>query len=170
MKIETPYLLFLGSATDHLTVKIANSIVDWRPDLCVGETALPDCTITKGLPRLWPAEAREHGARTLVVCANNEGGHFEPEWIPVIVEALEAGLDVDDLIAVGLEGQFLTVQVRVKHARGAHVLCLGDESRAQGAAGPIAVEYHQVDSAGTIVDDTRFGEHAQGVSYVDSRS
>ena len=32
MKIETPYLLFLGSATDHLTVKIANSIVDWRPD------------------------------------------------------------------------------------------------------------------------------------------
>ena len=94
MKIETPYLLFLGSATDHLTVKIANSIVDWRPDLCVGETALPDCTITKGLPRLWPAEAREHGARTLVVCANNEGGHFEPEWIPVIVEALEAGLDV----------------------------------------------------------------------------
>ena len=28
MKIETPYLLFLGSATDHLTVKIANSIVD----------------------------------------------------------------------------------------------------------------------------------------------
>ena len=92
MKIETPYLLFLGSATDHLTVKIANSIVDWRPDLCVGETALPDCTITKGLPRLWPAEAREHGARTLVVCANNEGGHFEPEWIPVIVEALEANL------------------------------------------------------------------------------
>jgi uncharacterized NAD-dependent epimerase/dehydratase family protein len=94
MKIETPYLLFLGSATDHLTVKIANSIVDWRPDLCVGETALPDCTITKGLPRLWPAEARELGARTLVVCANNEGGHFEAEWIPVILEALEAGLDV----------------------------------------------------------------------------
>ena len=94
MKIETPYLLFLGSATDHLTVKIANSIVDWRPDLCVGEMALPDCTITKGLPRLWPGEARERGARTLVVCANNEGGHFEPEWIPVILEALEAGLDV----------------------------------------------------------------------------
>jgi len=94
MKIETPYLLFLGSATDELTVKIANSIVDWRPDLCVGETALPDCRITKGLPRLWPAEARERGARTLVVCANNEGGYFEPEWIPVIREALEAGLDV----------------------------------------------------------------------------
>jgi uncharacterized NAD-dependent epimerase/dehydratase family protein len=94
MKIETPYLLFLGSATDHLTVKIANSIVDWRPDLCVGETALPGCTITKGLPRLTPAEACERGARTLVVCANNEGGVIDPAWVPVMLEALEAGLDV----------------------------------------------------------------------------
>jgi uncharacterized NAD-dependent epimerase/dehydratase family protein len=94
MKIESPYLLFLGSATDHLSVKIANSIVDWRPELCVGETALAGCTITKGLPRLSPAEAHERGARTLIVCANNPGGYLEPAWIPVILEALEAGLDV----------------------------------------------------------------------------
>jgi len=94
MKIETPYLLFLGNATEEFSVKIANSIVDWRPELCIGEAALPDCTITKGLPRLWPAEARERGARTLVVCANNAGGYLEPAWIPIILEALEAGLDV----------------------------------------------------------------------------
>ena len=94
MKIESPYLLFLGSATDHLTVKIANSIVDWRPELCVGETVLQGCTITKGLPRLTPAEAHERGARTLVICANNEGGFLEPSWIPVVLEALGAGLDV----------------------------------------------------------------------------
>ena len=60
----------------------------------MGEAALPDCTITKGLPRLWPAEARERGARTLVVCANNEGGFLDPTWVPIILEALEAGLDV----------------------------------------------------------------------------
>lgn len=94
MKIESPYLLFLGSATDHFTVKIANSIVAWRPELCLGETALPGCTITKGLPRLDPAEAVARGARTLVVCANNEGGYLEKAWIPAILEALEAGLDV----------------------------------------------------------------------------
>jgi uncharacterized NAD-dependent epimerase/dehydratase family protein len=94
MKIETPYLLFLGNATDEFSVKIANSIVDWRPELCIGETALPECTITKGLPRLWPAEARERGARTLVVCANNAGGYLEPAWVPIILEALEAGLDI----------------------------------------------------------------------------
>lgn len=94
MQIETPYLLFLGSATDHLGVKIANSIVDWRPGLCVGEAVLPDCTITKGLPQLTPAEARERGARTFVICANNEGGRFDEAWVPVVMEALEAGLDV----------------------------------------------------------------------------
>jgi uncharacterized NAD-dependent epimerase/dehydratase family protein len=94
MQIESPYLLFLGNATDHLGVKIANTIVDWRPELCVGETALPDCTITKGVPRLTPAEARQRGARTLVVCANNEGGRFDPAWYPVVRESLEAGLDV----------------------------------------------------------------------------
>lgn len=94
MDIETPYLLFLGDATDLLSIKIANSIVDWRPELCVGEAALPACTITKGLPRLTPAEGHARGARTLVVCANNQGGYFEPAWIPVMLEALEAGLDV----------------------------------------------------------------------------
>ena len=94
MKIETPYLLFLGSATDPFTVKIANSIVDWRPEHCAGEFGLPGCTVTKGLPRLSPAEARDKGARTFVISANNAGGYIEPSWVPVIVEALEAGLDV----------------------------------------------------------------------------
>ena len=94
MQIEAPYLLFLGSATDHLGVKIANSIVDWRPELCIGETAMPDCTITKGLPRLDPGAAAERGARTMVICANNPGGRLEEAWIPAIREALAAGLDV----------------------------------------------------------------------------
>ena len=94
MSIEVPYLLFLGSATDHLSVKIANSIVDWRRELCVGECALDDCTITKGLPRMTPAEARERGARTMIVTMNNAGGYIEPGWVPTILEALDAGLDI----------------------------------------------------------------------------
>lgn len=94
MRIEPPYLLFLGSATDHLSVKIANSIVDWRPELCAGEIILPGCTITKGLPRLTLDEAKERGARTLVLTMNNAGGYIEPDWVPTILDALEAGLDV----------------------------------------------------------------------------
>ena len=94
MNLQSPYLLFLGNATDVLSVKIANSIVDWRPDLCVGEFALPGCTITKGLSRPSMREAKEQGARTLVLTVNNSGGYIEADWIPAILEALDAGLDV----------------------------------------------------------------------------
>lgn len=94
MKVQPPYLLFLGNATDLLGVKIANSIIDWRPELCVGELRLPECTITKGLEPLTLAEARKRGARTFVITMNNSGGYIEPEWVPMIVEALEAGFDV----------------------------------------------------------------------------
>lgn len=94
MNLQNPYLLFLGSATDVMSVKIANSVVDWRPDLCVGEIALPGCTISKELPRLTVQEAIKKGARTLVLSVNNSGGYIEPDWVPTIIEALEAGLDV----------------------------------------------------------------------------
>ena len=94
MKLKTPYLLFLGNATDILSAKIANSVVDWRPELCVGEYRLPGCTITKGLDSLTLGEARERGAKTFVVTLNNAGGYIEEDWIPPILDALEAGLDV----------------------------------------------------------------------------
>lgn len=94
MNIQTPYLLFLGNATDLLSVKIANSIVDWRPELCIGEIGLAGCTISKDLPALSVAEAHAKGARTLVLTVNNSGGYIEPDWIPTILEALDAGLDV----------------------------------------------------------------------------
>ena len=74
MNLRTPYLLYLADAKEILSLKIAKSIVDWRPELCVGEIALPDCTVTLGVPRLTLAEAKERGARTLVVAMNNSGG------------------------------------------------------------------------------------------------
>lgn len=94
MKIPAPYLLFLGKATDLMSVKIANSVVDWRPDLCVGEIVLPGCTISKGLASLSLAEARERGARTFVITLNNSGGYIEPDWVPMILDALDHGFDV----------------------------------------------------------------------------
>ena len=94
MKVNPPYLLFLGNVTDVLSVKIANSIVDWRPELCIGELRLPDCTITKGLPQLSVKEAKAKGANTLLLTVNNSGGYIEADWIPAILDALDAGLDI----------------------------------------------------------------------------
>lgn len=94
MDLKTPYLLFLGNATDILSAKIANSVVDWRPELCVGEYRLPGCTITKDLEALTLEEARKRGAKTFVITLNNAGGYIEEDWVAPILDALDAGLDV----------------------------------------------------------------------------
>jgi uncharacterized NAD-dependent epimerase/dehydratase family protein len=92
--LPQPYLLFLGDTTDPGYAKTAFGLRDWAGDLCVGELALPSATVTTGLPRLSPAEARAKGARALVIGVANSGGFIAPSWLPVLEQALEAGLDI----------------------------------------------------------------------------
>jgi uncharacterized NAD-dependent epimerase/dehydratase family protein len=47
-----------------------------------------------GVPRLTLAEAKEQGAKTLVLSMNNSGGTIAASWIPTILEALECGYDI----------------------------------------------------------------------------
>tara|TARA_R110002096_G_scaffold119123_3_gene258063 strand:+ start:3225 stop:4235 length:1011 start_codon:yes stop_codon:yes gene_type:complete len=94
MKIQTPYLLFLADAKEVLSLKVAKGVVDWRPEYCIGEIALPDCTVSLGVPRLTLAEAKEQGAKTLVIGMNNAGGTIAGHWIPTILQAIESGYDV----------------------------------------------------------------------------
>ena len=37
MNLPSPYLLFIGNATDPLSIKMAKSAADWSPEMCVGE-------------------------------------------------------------------------------------------------------------------------------------
>jgi uncharacterized NAD-dependent epimerase/dehydratase family protein len=92
--IPKPYLLFLGDVTEAAVAKTAFGLRDWARDLCVGECAVPGGTVTTGLPRLTPAQAHTKGARSLVIGVANRGGILEPNWIPQILEALHAGLDI----------------------------------------------------------------------------
>jgi uncharacterized NAD-dependent epimerase/dehydratase family protein len=89
-----PYLLFLGDATEPAFAKTAFGLRDWIPERCAGEWGCPEATVSTGLPRLTPAEARARGARGLVVGVANVGGVIGERWVPRLVEALEAGLDV----------------------------------------------------------------------------
>lgn len=94
LQLPQPYLLFLGDTTDPGYAKTAFGLRDWAGDRCVGEFTLPEATVTTGLPRLTPAEARARGARALVIGVANSGGFIPPSWIPALQEALEAGLDI----------------------------------------------------------------------------
>ena len=92
--IETPYLLFLGDAPDHLAAKVAQGIKDWRPENAVGQFRMDGCKADLGLKDMDLVEAREAGAKTLVIGVANRGGVISQEWKKVLVMALEEGFDL----------------------------------------------------------------------------
>lgn len=94
LTIPRPYLLFLGDTQNPGYAKTALGLRDWAPDDCVGELALPEATVSTGLPHRTPAEAYAAGARSLVIGVANQGGYIPDNWLPLLVEALDAGLDV----------------------------------------------------------------------------
>jgi len=94
LALSAPYLLFLGDVTNVAYAKTALGLRDWAGDKCIGEFALPAATVTTGLPAMAPADARKAGAGSLVIGIANEGGKIPASWIPALVEAIEAGLDV----------------------------------------------------------------------------
>ena len=93
-QLPRPYLLFLGDTVEAGFAKTAFGLRDWAPELCVGEFALPGAKVTTGLPKLTPAEAADRGARAVVIGVANSGGFIAESWIPPLLEALEAGLDI----------------------------------------------------------------------------
>ena len=117
IELPRPYLLFLGDITEASYAKTAFGLRDWSPQLCVGETALPEATVTTGLPRLTPSEARLRGARSMVIGIANRGGVITPNWIPTLREALEAGLDVISGMHARLAQQADLEQVARRHGR-----------------------------------------------------
>lgn len=94
MKLKPPYLLFLGEAQGKLEIKTANGLAYWRPELCIGQWRLPRCTADAGLENMMPAQARQAGARSLVIGVAPAGGTLDPAWIPALSGALRSGLDI----------------------------------------------------------------------------
>ncbi len=92
--IKTPYLLFLGDAPDPLAAKVAQGIRDWRPEFALGQLRLDGCRADMKLADLTIAEAVDRGVKTLVIGVANRGGVISPAWKAVLLEALDAGLDI----------------------------------------------------------------------------
>src|SRR6266702_3173779 len=94
MQLPHPYLLFLGETTEAAYAKTAFGLRDWAPERCIGEWSCDTATITTGLPRLTPKKAYARGARGMVIGVANIGGVIAESWMPLLVQALESGLDI----------------------------------------------------------------------------
>lgn len=92
--LPQPYLLFLGDTTEPGYAKTAFGLRDWARERCLGEFAIEGATVTTGLRSLTPAQAYAEGARALVIGVANSGGFIPDAWIPALLEALDAGLDI----------------------------------------------------------------------------
>ena len=93
-KAGAPYLLFLGDVQDELSIKGCTGVTIWRPEKAHAQIRLEGGTQDLGLPNMAPAEAAAAGCQTMLVGVANAGGFVPEAWVPTIIAALEAGLDV----------------------------------------------------------------------------
>tara|TARA_A100001037_G_scaffold306516_1_gene352282 strand:+ start:1811 stop:2815 length:1005 start_codon:yes stop_codon:yes gene_type:complete len=116
MQIPTPYLIFLGNAPDDLAAKTGQGIVDWRPEHCLGQLRLAHCRADLGIPDCTLAEAATAGARTLVIGTVSPGGDLPGEWLPVLKEALDLGMNVASGMHVALRSFDVLVEAAASQA------------------------------------------------------
>ena len=91
---EKPYLLFLGDTRSLAFAKTAMGLADWCRSDCVGQWRLSEGAINVGLPEMSAAVAVQASARSLIIGVAPIGGSLDEAWIPSLIEALEAGLDL----------------------------------------------------------------------------
>jgi uncharacterized NAD-dependent epimerase/dehydratase family protein len=94
MELPYPYLLFLGDITEPTYAKTAFGLRDWARERCIGEWSCSEGTVTVGLPRLTPGDARASGAQAMVIGVANVGGRIVESWMPHLLDALGSGLDL----------------------------------------------------------------------------
>jgi len=94
VQLRQPYLLYLGGVHDIGDAKTACGLRDWCREAVVGEWSLPTATVSVGVPRLSPAEAAAQGAGSLVVGIASVGGKLPDAWLPDLLAAIAARLDI----------------------------------------------------------------------------
>ena len=95
LALRKPYQLFVGDIDYKPHAKTAFGIRDWAPDDCAAQIRLPGCSLDLGLPECDPkTAARDYGARSLVLGAAAPGGEIPSHWLPTLLAAIAAGMDV----------------------------------------------------------------------------
>jgi uncharacterized NAD-dependent epimerase/dehydratase family protein len=93
-ELRKPYLLLIGDMDNPINAKTALGLRDWIREACLGQLRFTDLAVDLGLPDLSLREAAARGAKCLVIGISPPGGQLPESWHAVLVEALEAGLDL----------------------------------------------------------------------------
>ncbi|WP_027858581.1 N-acetyltransferase DgcN [Marinobacterium jannaschii] len=93
-ELKAPYLVFMGDAEDLLMAKVAKGVAHWRPEKCVGQMRLPGAKADLGLTEMSVQQAAAAGAKTFILGLAPAGGSLPAEWLPILIEAMEAGMDI----------------------------------------------------------------------------
>jgi uncharacterized NAD-dependent epimerase/dehydratase family protein len=118
--IKLPYLIFLGDIANPILAKTGYGVRDWRPDACLAQSRLPGCAADLGLPDMTATEAAAAGASSLLIGVASVGGQIKDSWVPVLVAALEAGLDIVSGMHSKLEDIEVIRVAAAKHGRTLH--------------------------------------------------
>ncbi len=94
VKLEAPYVIFLGDVSTEHYAKTGQGLVFWCPEKCIGQLRYPTCAADLHIPDMDVAEAARQGARTLIIGVAPIGGQIQKSWLPTLKEALKAGLDI----------------------------------------------------------------------------
>ena len=127
IRLEAPYLIYLGDVADEHHAKTGAGIAYWRPELCVGQMRLPNCPIDLTLPDMSTEDAVGAGVRTVIVGVAPMGGKIPKHWIPALKDLAAAGINVaagmhtklvetPDLVAAAATGGADLIDVRVPPA------------------------------------------------------
>lgn len=93
-ELRKPYLLLIGDMDNPLNAKTAYGLRDWTPGTCLGQLRFTEQAVDLGLPDLTLPEAVARGAKSLIVGIAPPGGQLPSSWHSILIEALEAGLDL----------------------------------------------------------------------------
>ena len=94
IQLSAPYLIFLGDVSSMAFAKTALGVVQWAPESCVAQLRFPNCPVDAGLPDMSISEAAAASAKSLLIGSAPVGGAIQENWIPSLLAAIEAGMDI----------------------------------------------------------------------------
>ena len=94
VNLTPPYLIFLGDVPNKVYAKTALGLVQWAPQHCLAQHRFPGCDIDTGLPDMSIGDAAKVGAKSLLIGSAPVGGAMQENWLPSLLEAIAAGMDI----------------------------------------------------------------------------